>query len=281
MKCGNCGEAVRAHERTCVVCGHDCGYPNTRAAEEPDEVRALESRVRAAEAAATSRGCAATLAAFRDAMKSSAAVLSRPLGTAKGLLSTDNELYATFYQMVGMEARRPEETAVEVERRLADDLVFPHYAEHIRFAAVSLDGYGLPHFGDCALVLKEISIRDRATVFEENSVYFCKKRDLGLQRGVPAGFRAVWSRRDGLAAAKLEARLSPGNTAQDFAAVLISSAPKIEDADFIEVHIYGPLHRRSVAKLTVRNPSRRADRAILKEMERELRAIGVSIETHP
>jgi len=280
MKCSNCGEEVRSHERICVACGRDCGYPNVRAAEASEEIRVLENRVRAAEAAAASRGCEAELATFRDAVKTSTAVLSRSLGVARNLLSNDNELYATFYQLVGMGARRPEETSVERERLLADDLVFPHYGEHIRFAALSLDGRGLPHFGDCTLVLKDISIRERATVFEENSVYFCKKRNLGLRRGVPPGFRAVWTRRDELAAAKLENNLSPGTAADEFAGILMKSGSKAKDADFVEVHIYGLLHRRSVASVTVRNPTRRADRAILKEMERDLTAIGVKFETY-
>src|SRR4051812_32441688 len=98
MKCPNCGEDVRAQERNCSSCGQDCGYPNVRAAEQVEEVRALEIRVRTAEAAAAARGCADVPALFRDAVKSSEAVLCRRLGIAKNLIFSDNELYASFYQ---------------------------------------------------------------------------------------------------------------------------------------------------------------------------------------
>jgi len=56
------------------------------------------------------------------------------------LVSSDNVLYATFYQLVGMGARRPEDTQTDLERLIADDIIFPYYKHEIRFAALSLTG---------------------------------------------------------------------------------------------------------------------------------------------
>lgn len=263
------------------MCDHDCGYPNVRAAERPEEIRALEERLRIAEATAASRGCGPVLADFRRAVRSSEAVLCRNVSTVMSLISSDDELYASFYQLVGMGARRPAETPVEIQRTLADDMLFPHYQDEIRFAALSLNGRGVPHYGDCSLVLKELPIQDRATVFEENSLYFSMKRDLGLNRyTLPPGYRARWSRRDELAAAKLESALQPGTQADDFAEVIMKPAAKSEDADFIEVHIYGPLHRRNIARLTARRPRNKADKAILMRVESSLKSIGATVEIY-
>jgi hypothetical protein len=281
MKCPKCGEDVRDHERNCPVCNHDCGYPNVRAAERPEEIRALEERLRMAEAAAASRGCSSVLADFRGAVGSSEAVLCRNLSTVMSLISKDDELYASFYQLVGMGARRPAETPVERQRALADDILFPYYRDQIRFAALSLNGRGVPHFGDCSLVLKELPIQDRATVFEENSLYFCIERDLGLKRHTsPPGYRARWSHRDELAAAKLESALQPGTQAVGFAGIIMKPVAKSGEADFIEVHIYGPLHRRNIARLTARRPRNKPDAAILKRVESSLKSIGATVEIY-
>jgi hypothetical protein len=73
----------------------------------------------------------------------SRAVLCRSLNQVFELAASDNVLYASFYQLVGMGARRPEETEIEKQRALTDDWLFPYYKESIRFAALSLDGHGV------------------------------------------------------------------------------------------------------------------------------------------
>ncbi|MBI3671133.1 MAG: hypothetical protein HY237_15300 [Acidobacteria bacterium] len=197
----------------------------------------------------------------------------------KALVSSDNQLYASFYQLVGAGARRPEDTPVEKARLLADDLLFPYYREEMRFAALSLDGLGATSYGECSLVLKDGPIRERATVFEENSVYFCKRRDLGLNRSVPPGYRATWDERDQLAVAKLESVLQPETQPSDFARILLRPHVKPKEDDFIEVHIYGPLHRRNIERLVVRRP-KKTDGPLLKEIARILKdpEVGGTVE---
>ena len=197
------------------------------------------------------------------------------------LLSSDNELYASFYDLVGMGARRPEDTVIELRRLITDDILFPHYRDKIRFAALSLDGRGATRWGECSLVLREKTIEDRTTVFEENSVGFTRKRKLGVEKPtVPPGYRAVWDRRDQLAAAKLEHALRPGMQPQAFAGVMLKEGSSPVDDDFVEVHIYGSLHRKNVARMTIRKPKRKADGAMLKQLEADLSEIGATIETY-
>jgi|ERR1017187_257868 hypothetical protein len=185
---------VRSHERNCAVCDADVGYPNVRAAQDSDEASALEGRVAEASRSCAARGCEAVLAQFQEAVQTSRAVLCRSLHQVMSLVSSDNEIYATFYAQINAQTRRPEETLVERERLIADNLLFPYFHQEIRFAALSPDGRGVRHYGACALTLSEVAIRHRATVFEKNSVEFCRERKLGMRKPVPLGFRAVCAR---------------------------------------------------------------------------------------
>ncbi len=135
--------------------------------------------------------------------------------------------------------------------------MFPHYAKEIRFAALSLDGVGVTDYGSCSMVLRNLAISERATVFEENSLEFCRSRELGVGRSVPPGYRAVWEERDLLVCAKLVGRLSPSTTDDSFPGILKSGK------DFVEVHIYGSLHRGSIERIVVKRSAKREDGVLL------------------
>src|ERR1019366_3750667 len=97
MTCPVCGNEVRPHERNCPVCDSDAGYPNVRSATEPAENAALESRLDAARASCLTRGTDEALMRLRAAVRTSKAVIGRSLHQVMALVSSDNELYASFY----------------------------------------------------------------------------------------------------------------------------------------------------------------------------------------
>lgn len=270
MTCPKCGNTVRAHERHCVVCGEDIGYPNVRAASAPQEARALDQRFEAAQRVSQERGCEEVFSRFTAAMRCSKAVLCRSLHQVMQLAASDNELYASFYGQVSAQMRRPEDGVIERERLLADDLLFPHYREQVRYAALTLNDYGPDYYGRCAMVLSEVAIGTRATVFEKNSLEFCKEQKLGPGRPIPFGFRATWQARDKLAGAKLHEKLRPRTSDAEFADMILPGASDGKEADFIEVHIYGPLHRRAIESVSVRGTVDDSDEALLLEIERRL-----------
>ena len=197
------------------------------------------------------------------------AVLCRPFGVVQKLVSTDNELYATFYGLINGESRLPENNKYDTGRRSVDSTLFPHYEEHIRFAALSLDGKGLTDYGSCCLVLKDSSIANRATVFEENSFTFCQKFRVVVGEKIPAGYRATWSNRYNLAVAKLGNELTATTSESDFPKYLLGKNSK-DGSDFIEVHIFGPIHRRAIDCLIVTKPKNREDRVLLRSIEKKL-----------
>jgi hypothetical protein len=195
-------------------------------------------------------------------------------------VKADTELYNTFYQQVEAWGRLPEDNEWDKGRESVDALVFPHYHKEVRFAALSLDGRGMSGYGGLAVVLKESAIKTRATVFEQNTMTFCKEQKVVVGSQVPPGYRAVWSARCDLAAAKLHGRLSPGTTEEEFAGILLPPSAD-RAADFVEVHVFGPLHRRAIAKVVGKEPKNSADKILLKSIRRSLATIDVPVETVP
>lgn len=279
VKCPNpeCGEGVPAHLRHCVVCETDAGCPNVRAAEIAVERAALAGRVQAAYDDADTRGCRDCLDRFRAAVGLSKAVVARSVGKISELMNADNELYATFYQLVDSKSRLPEDNEWDKGRESVDSLLFPHYHKEIRFAALSLNEQGVAGYGGMTLVLKDGAIRERATVFEKNTVVFCRERQVVAGTEAPAGFRASWKERGDLAVAKLHKSLDTATPDDRFSEILMPSSGE-RTSDFIEVHIFGELHRRAIAKVTGKEPRERADRALLRSMRTKLAALGVPVE---
>jgi hypothetical protein len=182
-------------------------------------------------------------------------------------------LYATFYQLVASGVRPPQATQTDLDRLLADDLLFPYYKEKIRFGALSLDRKGVAHYGGASIVLKDTSIENRATVFEENSLRFAQVRGFSP---IPAGYRATWHNRQELAAAKLESKLRPGMDSGAFSAVLMEQGSATMEPDFIEVHIYGSLHRQSIEAVTLPSPQD-IERPLLLNLQKQLAKLGIEV----
>jgi len=276
MKCPNCHEEIPDYLRYCVVCGADAGYPNVRAALRNEEVSALELRVKDTQEDATLRGCKSVLGKLFDSAAQSSAVISCSLGKINELLSSDNQLFGTFYKAVGGETRLPEDNEWDRIRQSVDSLLFPYYAEHIRFGSLSIDLTGISSYGNYSMVLKELAIRDRATVFEENSIMFIKKHRIVAGDPLPLGYRATWTNRGSLVAAKLGKRLTSTTTEAEFPKLLANS--DISNPDFVEVHIYGAIHRRAIEHLCGSNPRQKADKVLLRSACRKLREIGATVE---
>ena len=275
MNCPNidCSEEVPAHVRNCVVCGTDVGCPNVRAASEFEEVQALDERILKANAHAISVGAREVLESFCEAVNSSKAVVSLPLGKLNELVASDNSLYRTFYQDVAADMRLPEGNEWDSIRQSVDALVFPLYFEEIRFGALTLDGIGVSKYGKLSIVLKDAAIRNRSTVFEENTIEFVRSHEL-IGDVIPPGFRAVWESRGKLATAKLAPRVSSSTSSEEFSSLLL------DDDDFIEVHIYGPIHRRAIEKLTGTRPTNKYDRAIFKSIKHKMREVDAEVEVN-
>lgn len=165
------------------------GYPNVRAARQPDEATALHDRYQAAEENAKAAGCEKVFRDFEQAVRRSKAVMCRELSEAQRVLLSDDKMFATFYELVRAGLRVPNADMDQLRRR-ADVVLFPYYEEHIHFAALSLNGRGAWGWGICSLTLRDEHIEERATVLEENSVHFWRKHLKTPDGDLPPGYRA-------------------------------------------------------------------------------------------
>ncbi len=276
LRCPTCATPIRPHEKNCPSCDCFCGYPNVRKAEEAVEADELRKRYDSAVAAAAARSRGAVLASYENVLADSVAVVCRSLDRVKALLSSDDAVYSTFYREVLSGARRPADSPVETQRAATDARVFPQYQNEMRFAALSLNGRGVPVYGECSLVLKSMAIAARATVFWENTVDFCNRVCPEQNKPVPPGYRAPWPMRATLAAAKGEPLLDRQATTEEFSRILL-------DGDrFVEVNIHGPFNRNSFDRILIGTSPLKRDRAMISAIRDviERDGLGIAIEEY-
>jgi hypothetical protein len=274
--CTFCGHPVPPTASLCPHCARPSLYPNVRAAEQETEREALEARYLLAVQDAESRGCRDAVHAFESATDASHAVLSRPLADVERLASSDRQLYATYYQLLEAGVKLPDGDKWDPLRRRADETLFPGYKDKIRFAALSLDGSGVPRYGECSLVLREEMIAHRASLLEGNSALLMEKWAYNL----PLGLRAVWADRARLCVSKLAASLRPEITTADFVSLLLHPGARPEDDDFVEVHIWGPMSSWTLARVVLSGTAgaRRPARARVKALRAKLAKAGIDLE---
>src|SRR5580700_4670527 len=271
MSCKNCGADIPDHMTRCPVCRADVGFPNVRAAERANEEAALASRVSAAQTNAAARGTLAVLNDFGAAVTTSKAVLARPLGDLDALVKSKNALYISFHTQVRAGARIPEDNDWDRGRSAAESTVHPNYYDKINYTTLSLDGFGVLWWGDYSISLSEHHIASRTSVFEENPFEFCERHHVIAGKPAPVGFRASWSNRSQLAMAKLVDRITSTTAPKDYPSILLNQATSSATADFIECHIYGPVHPRSIEKVIGPRPKANPDLVIWKSVSKSLR----------
>lgn len=278
MNCPQCNTVVPESSRNCPACETHVGFPNVRAAEKSENVEALKQRVKEAEVSAAARKCDAILKEFGEAVCSSKAVLCRPLSIICRLMKSENELINTYYQQISSKQRLPEDNVWDNSRGSVDAKLFPNYHEEIRFAVLVLNDDVLEHYGNCGLVLEEKVIQERATVFEENAIVFFEKHGIAVTQPFPSGYRATWKDRNMLAMAKLHYKIDSTKTKDEFPGMLFTKSHQdgVND-DFIEVHIYGTIHRKSVKYVLAKSQRERYDRILLESLKRLLEKDGVPL----
>jgi hypothetical protein len=278
LACANCGSAILAHVERCHVCGADVGFPNVRAAEAAGEQAALAVRLNSARVTANARGSLAILDDFGCAVTGSRAVLARSLGALDAFVRSENLLYISFHGQVRAGARIPEDNNWDRGRAAAESTVHPIYSDNINYSALSLDGRGVLWWGEYSIVLKELHIASRTTVFEENPFLFCELHRVIAGRPAPLGFRATWATRHELAMAKLADKMDSSVQPAGYPCILLSQGTSRADADFIECHTFGPLHRSSIERVIGPRPKAGPDLTIWKSVVAALRKLGAIVE---
>lgn len=272
--CELCGGEIPLSWERCPHCARPGLFPNVRAAQVPAEQEALHRRYSAVVQQAELRGAQQAVEAFEMAARGTKAVMARSFRELDRLSSSTRELFSTYYNLVRGEIHLPDGNEWDELRAVADEKLFPGYREHIRFAALSLDGAGLPHYGDCSFVFRESMIAHRASVYEENSALFLKQHAYTP----PPGHRATWDERAKLAVAKHGEEIDATTSPEQFAGVLLGPGAAPEEDRFIEVHIWGPLSLRTVERILLTKPTRKGQGATRKAIRDRLKGVGLSLE---
>lgn len=278
--CPECDNGFSISQERCPHCARPGLFPNVFAAQDDAEVDALRERYRLARQDATDRGADAAVESFETEIARTRAVIARPAGELQRLITSDNEVYATFYQLLEAGVRLPTGDKWDTPRGVADKLLFSGYEKHIRFAALSTDGRGLNNYGACFIVLRTDMIAHRASVFEENSVLFMQHHDVNAKDGykLPSGYLATWENRGKLCVAKLAADIDDATVSDAYSGLLLRQGSTSEDDDFVEVHIWGPMTIRTVEEVSFNPREKRTARAITNRANRErLAQFGVVI----
>lgn len=252
MLCPECTQPMRDSMERCPHCFRPCLYPNVNAARRTDEVQALDSRYQKACEEAIAKKCEPNLRAYESAVSSSQAVINRSFSELQRLSYSEDEVYATFYQRIDSGLRLAGGDKWDRLRSIADTILFGEQNKrHVRFASLTVNDVGLPHYGECSLLLREEMISHRATVFEENSVMFLHRHTVhaGDDYKIPLGYRALWAERSRIAVAKIA---NPENLRlSSFEHQLLHPGPDERKDVFIEVHIWGSLTIRSIRKAKI------------------------------
>lgn len=244
-----------------------------RAASAPEEQAALKRRYNQAVQDAEVRGARAVVEQFEMATMGSKAVIARSLRELDRIATSERELFSTYYKLLEGEVQLEHGNKWDGLRGVADDTLFPGYRSEIRFAALSLDGKGLHHYGEASFVLREDMIAHRASVYEENSVLFLRKHSYEP----PPGHRATWADRAILCVAKLASWLTSSTETADFAKLLLRQGETPEDDQFVEVHIYGSMSVRTVQRVLV-PPPKKGMVAVREALRERLRRMGMALE---
>ncbi|MDQ1592405.1 MAG: hypothetical protein QOG71_3032 [Pyrinomonadaceae bacterium] len=275
INCKICGSTVPDSEAVCLTCGTPAGTPNVRSADRPEELQALEERYRAAYETARDGNYLSILEEFDKALKQTHAVINVDVEFLHFFTRNARNLYTTYERAVEGQMRKPALLEFDQKRRAVGGGLFGSYAREISYAALSLDGSGPQSYGSYAMKLRDIAIRNRATVLENNSYDFVQKNDLKPGKNPPLGYVASWDNRHKLAVAKLGEFLTPTTTVDDFPKLLLSSAGSRATDEFIEVLIYGTFDFNAIESVKGSSTiGSRDDRDLLRMVKQHLSRAG-------
>lgn len=275
LKCPDCGSGIPDVVATCFTCGFYAGAPNVRSAATEEEV--LEVRYQAALTRAKTVGTIAIVEKFEEAVRQTSAIINVDLNFLHFFVTNNRALYANYEGGVSAGVRKPAEFYNDLRRRGVGGTLFGGYAGEIIYAALSMDGAGPVSYGPFAIKLKDIAVRNRATVLETNSYEFVKKNNLSPGDPRPPGYLASWSNRNKLAVAKLAEYITPAMRNEDFARLVLTSTGDRARDQFIEVHLYGTFDLNAVE--SVRGPSKSIsgdDRDLLRMVQKHLSNAGIT-----
>ncbi len=245
--CEQCDEVYFAQELKCPSCDYE-NRPNVALAALKKPKAALERRYTEALQLAETNGSLNKVKEFETLIKSNAkAVVNLDISVLEGIINGSMR-YINTYQLrkIRTVTKHPDG---ERRRFMVDGFFFPNFGDKMAFAALALDGIGIRPYGNCTITLKEKMIAFRASLLEDDSFQFFEKLENRPAKIAPKllnGYIATWEDKHKLAVAKLADQITPDDTHEAFAKLLLNDEGKMSDARFIEIHVFGFFNAASI-----------------------------------
>ncbi len=278
--CPICDSSLPEVSDRCQTCQTHVGAPNVRLAARAEEQSALTARFNKAIDDAQARGIETVVSDFQRSVQNSVVTVNCDLSFLKDFISRDTTLYANYHQGVRAGTRKAAEEAFDRQRSSVDALMFGSMASEIVFGALSLTCRGLISYGPACMQLREVTIRERASLLEENSYDFVKRHGIRPERCKPYGYISIWSDRDKLAVAKHESSMTTSTTQDDYQGMLLFSDGDRTRDRFIEVHIHRSFDHKAIEKISCKQPTEALGEAIWAVVQDLSGRLGIATETY-
>lgn len=252
--CPKCKSKQALNIEKCNSCGYYLGAPNVRLVSKQEEFEALNKKYIEVIKNATSCNINKEIELFENNIKNnSRAVINVDIDYLKIILTNDKTLYANYQMGVFAHTRKPAEDCNDRQRGTADNILFGWFGNQITYAALSSNKIGLINYGNYTLILKEISVSERATLIEDNSYKFIEKYSLLRNPTIPLGVRSIWKDRHKLVLIKHIKNIVQGQTVEDFDRMILINGTERSKDQFIEVHIFGTFDYNAIEEITENN----------------------------
>jgi hypothetical protein len=263
-KCPKCNSEQPLDVDKCSSCGGYLGAPNVRIISAQEEREALNKRYNDAKCNIKDKDIDFEIELFeRNIQEHSRAVINVDIDLMKYILTKDKALYSNYNLRVHSHVCKPAEDSNDRKRISADSILFGWYGDQIIYAALSSSKKGLTNYGNYSLILKEISVSDRATLIEENSYKFIEKYDLFRNPSIPLGFRSIWQDRYKLVLIKHINNIKKGHTIEEFNNMLLVSGTDRSKDEFVEIHIYGTFDCHAIEEISESDSIKPLDEQII------------------
>jgi hypothetical protein len=273
-KCSVCDTLVSSVGTACNVCQEPIGFPNVRLAIK--ESASLDERYHMEMESVKARNIQKTARDFETAVEHSNIVIVRSFIDMLSIVENENKLISTFHQQVASGARLAEDNYYDPRRDGIESIVHPLYYKEIHYAALSLDFIGAKNYGEAHIQLHNKYIKSRTTFLEENSFNLVKKLKLKVGEVLPSGYRSSWADKGKLALCKYHANLNGDEESNvDFQRILLVES---DDPDFIEAHIYGNIHMKCIAAVTLLSDACNTSKVLFDAKKNLFLAKGIKVE---
>ncbi|MGH6615752.1 hypothetical protein [Sphingomonas sp.] len=278
--CPICTRMIQIDQRQCSYCFSDIGFPNVRYAMRAEECTALEHRLAAAQKVIEEANLQYEYDLLLFMTEKSKLVINRKFRQLSHWLYSENRLYRNFYKR-RQSGESYTEDEFNLQRISAENTVSPLFYDQLNYAAITVDGVGMPYYGEYSIIVREDAIAHRTTVFEENPFIFSERHGIVSGKMPPPGYRTVWDRRAKLIAAKLAERLSKGACDADIAELVMNRNRGAATCDFVEAHVYGDILLDCIETVVGPKPASRPDRIAWRHMRQLLVELGADVMEAP